>query len=212
MYCQTGGRMDKRYDGLMFVSIRAADHKVPLHRPQLALVLVKAFMSGTAMPTPPQCEEREGIRWYINLEDLMRFRRDNEAQKIMRLIEGAQENEKVNAFRERRAIAMTLNDMKMVVNKLHHIFNMVVSILIGVLWLLILGIATKQMKEKLMSPLKIHSKPNLKKKDNLEMGNSNNRLTTLEMTVSDLTFTAEELVEQLRLTNLVLGSALVKRR
>ncbi|KAF6176275.1 hypothetical protein GIB67_023566 [Kingdonia uniflora] len=89
---------------------------------------------------------------YIYLEDLLRFMRDDEAQKTMGLFEGAQENERVNksalkswvvnAFRERRALALTLNDTKTAVNKLHHIINMVVSILIGVVWLLILGIAT----------------------------------------------------------------------
>ncbi|KAF6164023.1 hypothetical protein GIB67_028727 [Kingdonia uniflora] len=63
----------------------------------------------------------------------------------------------------------------------------------------------KQTKGKLVSPLKIHSKPTLRK-DNLEMGNSNDRLTTLEMTISALTFTVGELVEQLRLINLALGS------
>ncbi|KAF6154275.1 hypothetical protein GIB67_026731 [Kingdonia uniflora] len=48
------GRMDTRYDGLTFVSVRGVGHEVPRHRPQLALVLVKAFLSGTTMPTPPQ--------------------------------------------------------------------------------------------------------------------------------------------------------------
>ncbi|KAF6171379.1 hypothetical protein GIB67_009520 [Kingdonia uniflora] len=70
----------------------------------------------------------------------------------------------------------------------------------------------KQTKEKLVSPLKIHRKPNSKKKDDLEMGDSNNRLTTLETTVSDLTFAVGELVEQLRLTNLAKASASVKRQ
>ncbi|KAF6164806.1 hypothetical protein GIB67_015984, partial [Kingdonia uniflora] len=49
-----GGKMDTRYDGLTFVLVRGAGHEVPLYRPQLALVLVKAFLSGTAMPTLPQ--------------------------------------------------------------------------------------------------------------------------------------------------------------
>ncbi|KAF6175664.1 hypothetical protein GIB67_022666 [Kingdonia uniflora] len=57
----------------------------------------------------------------------------------------------------------------------------------------------KQMKEKLVSPLTIHRKPNSKKNGDLEMDDSNDRLTTLEMTVFDLTFTVGELVEQLRL-------------
>ncbi|KAF6139343.1 hypothetical protein GIB67_021553 [Kingdonia uniflora] len=69
----------------------------------------------------------------------------------------------------------------------------------------------KQTKEKLVSPLTIHRKPN-SKNDDLEIDDSNERLTILETTVSDLTSTAGELVKQLRLTNLAKASASVKRR
>lgn len=48
----------------------------------------------------------------------------------------------VNAFRERRALALTLNDTKTAVNKLHRMLNFLVAIIILVIWLLILGIAT----------------------------------------------------------------------
>ncbi|KAF6144744.1 hypothetical protein GIB67_017763 [Kingdonia uniflora] len=70
----------------------------------------------------------------------------------------------------------------------------------------------KQTKEKPVSLLKIHRKPNLKKKDDLEMGDSNDQLMTLEITVFNLTSTVGELVEQLRLTKLVKASTSVKRR
>ena len=50
----------------------------------------------------------------------------------------------VNAFRERRALALTLNDTKTAVNKLHQMVNVVVAIIILIISLLILGIATKQ--------------------------------------------------------------------
>ncbi|KAK1295979.1 Mechanosensitive ion channel protein 4 [Acorus calamus] len=89
---------------------------------------------------------------YIYLADLMRFMREDEALKTLTLFEGAQENKRisrsalknwvVNAFRERRALSLTLNDTKTAVNKLHHMVNMVVSIVVLVIWLLILGIAT----------------------------------------------------------------------
>ncbi|XP_043713671.1 mechanosensitive ion channel protein 6-like isoform X3 [Telopea speciosissima] len=89
---------------------------------------------------------------YIYLEDLMRFMREDEAVKTMSLFEGAKDNKRiskfslknwvVNAFRERRALALTLNDTKTAVNKLHHILNIVVGIIIIIIWLLILGIAT----------------------------------------------------------------------
>ncbi|KAF6147313.1 hypothetical protein GIB67_009796 [Kingdonia uniflora] len=70
----------------------------------------------------------------------------------------------------------------------------------------------KQTKEKLVSLLKIHRKPNSKKKDDLEMGNSNDRLTILEMIVSNLTAIVGELVEQLRLTNNTKASISAKLR
>ncbi|KAF6156114.1 hypothetical protein GIB67_024084 [Kingdonia uniflora] len=44
------------------------------------------------------------------------------------------------------------------------------------------------------------------------MGDSDDRLTILETTVSDLTFTIGELVEQLRLMNLAKAFASAKRR
>lgn len=50
----------------------------------------------------------------------------------------------VNAFRERRALALTLNDTKTAVNKLHRMVNVVVAAIIFIISLLILGIATKQ--------------------------------------------------------------------
>lgn len=48
----------------------------------------------------------------------------------------------VNVFRERRALAFTLNDTKTAVNKLHRFVNVLVGIIIVIIWLLILGIAT----------------------------------------------------------------------
>ncbi|KAF5728240.1 mechanosensitive ion channel protein 6 [Tripterygium wilfordii] len=89
---------------------------------------------------------------YIYLEDIMRFMREEEALKAMSLFEGASESMKisksalkdwvVNAFRERRALALTLNDTKTAVNKLHHMVNILVGIIIVIISLLILGIAT----------------------------------------------------------------------
>ncbi|KAF7090374.1 hypothetical protein CFC21_093132 [Triticum aestivum] len=89
---------------------------------------------------------------YIYLADLMRFMRQEEAIKAMHLFEGAQEhcrvskrslkNWVVNAFRERKALALTLNDTKTAVNKLNQMCNVVVGLIVSALWLLILGIAT----------------------------------------------------------------------
>ncbi|GMH04646.1 hypothetical protein Nepgr_006486 [Nepenthes gracilis] len=87
---------------------------------------------------------------YIYLEDLMRFMREDEATRAMCLFEGSVEskgitkralkNWVVNVFRERRALALSLNDTKTAVNKLHHLLNVVVGFIIVIIWLLILGV------------------------------------------------------------------------
>ncbi|KAL6911801.1 hypothetical protein ACP4OV_000606 [Aristida adscensionis] len=89
---------------------------------------------------------------YIYLSDLMRFMEREDAIKAMNLFEGAQEHSRVskrslknwvvNAFRERKALALTLNDTKTAVDKLHQIANAVVVIIVFAIWLIILGIAT----------------------------------------------------------------------
>ncbi|MCL7047670.1 hypothetical protein MKW94_009313 [Papaver nudicaule] len=89
---------------------------------------------------------------YIYLQDLMNFMREDEAVKTINLFEGAKESKRVsksalknwvvNAFRERRALALTLTDTKTAVKKLHHIVNCIVAIVILIIWLLILGITT----------------------------------------------------------------------
>ncbi|XP_058213893.1 mechanosensitive ion channel protein 8-like [Rhododendron vialii] len=68
---------------------------------------------------------RRGTK-FIHLEDLMRFMREDEAMKTIALMGGSHDSEKisksllknwvVNAFRERRALALTLNDTKTAVN------------------------------------------------------------------------------------------------
>ncbi|CAA3006299.1 mechanosensitive ion channel 6-like [Olea europaea subsp. europaea] len=91
---------------------------------------------------------------FIYLEDLMRFLREEEALKTMNLVEGSPESEKiskgclknwvVNAFRERRALALTLNDTKTAVKKLHQMVNVIVGIVILIICLVILEIATSK--------------------------------------------------------------------
>ncbi|KAK9677074.1 hypothetical protein RND81_11G120000 [Saponaria officinalis] len=89
---------------------------------------------------------------HIYLEDIMRFMKEDEAIRTMSLFEGAIESDRinkralkswlVNAFRERRALALTLADTKSVVNKLHKMMNVIVSgiiILIGIIWLNIIS-------------------------------------------------------------------------
>ncbi|XP_007021979.2 PREDICTED: mechanosensitive ion channel protein 6 isoform X1 [Theobroma cacao] len=91
---------------------------------------------------------------YIYLEDIERFLQEDEAFKTMSLFEGASESRRiskkalknwvVNAFRERRALALTLNDTKTAVNRLHRMVNVLVGIIMVVIWLLILGIASSK--------------------------------------------------------------------
>ncbi|KAJ0915757.1 putative carboxypeptidase D [Helianthus annuus] len=45
---QVGG-WTQMYEGLTFVTVRGAGHEVPLHKPKLALTLVKSFLAGTSM-------------------------------------------------------------------------------------------------------------------------------------------------------------------
>ncbi|CAK9169058.1 unnamed protein product, partial [Ilex paraguariensis] len=91
---------------------------------------------------------------FIYMQDLMRFLREDEALKTMSVMDGSSESERiskstlknwvVNAFRERRALALTLNDTKTAVNKLHHMVNVLVGITIVVICLVILEIATSK--------------------------------------------------------------------
>ncbi|KAF5764355.1 putative mechanosensitive ion channel MscS, LSM domain superfamily [Helianthus annuus] len=91
---------------------------------------------------------------FIYLQDLMRFLREDQAVKTMSLLEGSPGDEKiskgalktwvVNAFRERKALALTLNDTKTAVNKLHQMVNVLVGIIILIICLLILNIATSK--------------------------------------------------------------------
>ena len=46
----------------------------------------------------------------------------------------------VNVFRERRALALSLNYTKTAVNKLHHLLNVLVGVVIVIIWLLILDV------------------------------------------------------------------------
>ncbi|KAK4854095.1 hypothetical protein QYF36_018841 [Acer negundo] len=86
----------------------------------------------------------------ISLDDLMCFMGKEEAMKTMHLFGASSQNEGigksalnswlVNAFRERRALSLSLNDTKTSVDELHNMLNILVSIIITIVWLVILGI------------------------------------------------------------------------
>nr|WGO49547.1 mechanosensitive ion channel protein A031340 [Torenia fournieri] len=91
---------------------------------------------------------------FIYLDDLMRFLPEEEAVKTLHLVECTTECEKiskaslknwvVNAFIERRALSLTLNDTKTAVNKLHHMVNFIVGVIILLICLVILDIASSK--------------------------------------------------------------------
>jgi small-conductance mechanosensitive channel len=53
--------------------------------------------------------------------------------------------EQVNVYRERRALSLSLSDTKTAVNKLHQILNVILFTILIIIWLLVLGIATKNL-------------------------------------------------------------------
>ncbi|XP_076901451.1 mechanosensitive ion channel protein 8-like [Bidens hawaiensis] len=91
---------------------------------------------------------------FIYLEDLMRFLREDEAIKTMSLLVASPEDEKVgktalknwvvSVFRERKSLALTLNDTKTAVDKLHRMVNVLVAFVILIICLVILNIMTTQ--------------------------------------------------------------------
>ncbi|KAK3427490.1 mechanosensitive ion channel protein 6 [Eucalyptus grandis] len=88
----------------------------------------------------------------IYLEDVMRFMSKDEAYKAMHLFGAASEREgiswqslknwMVNAFRERRALALSLNDTNTAVDKLHKMLNVVIAFIIVIICLTILQVDT----------------------------------------------------------------------
>ncbi|KAK6115184.1 hypothetical protein DH2020_007453 [Rehmannia glutinosa] len=110
-----------------------------------AKVAAKKIFDNVAMP---------GSK-HIYQKDLMRFIREDEVLRTMHLFEDGSEqkgiskkalkNWVVNAFRERRALALSLNDTKTAVNKLHQMLNALVAVVIIVIWLLILKMVVEEM-------------------------------------------------------------------
>ncbi|XWS67692.1 hypothetical protein CRYUN_Cryun04dG0027600 [Craigia yunnanensis] len=80
--------------------------------------------------------------------------REDEASRTMSIFEGASEKRRIsksslknwvlNAYRDRGALALMLNDTKTAVNKLHHMINFIAGIIIAVIWLVILEIASSR--------------------------------------------------------------------
>ncbi|XP_021736576.1 mechanosensitive ion channel protein 6-like [Chenopodium quinoa] len=100
------------------------------------------------------CNVAKPFSRYIYLDDLMRFMREDEAERTLSLFEGGIDDERiskksmknwvVNAFRERRALSLTLGDTKSAVNKLHKMVNVIVSIIIVIFGFIFLNIISSQ--------------------------------------------------------------------
>nr|XP_011459091.1 PREDICTED: mechanosensitive ion channel protein 8-like [Fragaria vesca subsp. vesca] len=86
----------------------------------------------------------------IFLDDLMRFMNKDEALKTIGLFGAASEHDGISkctlknwvvtAFRERRALSLSLNDTKTAVDELHNLLNILVGVIIVITWFIILGI------------------------------------------------------------------------
>ncbi|KAM5565231.1 mechanosensitive ion channel protein 8-like [Rosa sericea] len=86
----------------------------------------------------------------IFLDDLMLFMNKDEALKTIVLFGAASEHDgisksslkhwMVRAFRERKALSLSLNDTKTAVDELHNLLNILVGVIIVITWLIILGI------------------------------------------------------------------------
>ncbi|XP_039159578.1 mechanosensitive ion channel protein 6-like [Eucalyptus grandis] len=85
-------------------------------------------------------------------DDLMQFMNKDEAAKIInraapgkRVIdETSLESWVINAFKERKALARSLNDTNTAVDDLHNMLNVLVAIITAVIWLIILGVPIMQ--------------------------------------------------------------------
>ncbi|KAM3758769.1 hypothetical protein ACB098_01G070300 [Castanea mollissima] len=90
------------------------------------------------------------VSQYIYLEDVMHFMCKEEALKTLHLIGVAAENKgiskpflkdwMVKAFRERRALALSLTDTKTAMEEPHALLNLLVAIVILIIWLIILRV------------------------------------------------------------------------
>ncbi|CAM6025504.1 unnamed protein product [Sphagnum balticum] len=94
-------------------------------------------------------------RKHITECDLLRFMNEEEVSRTLPLFDGAMETGRitprvlkswvVNVYRERRALSLSLSDTKTAVNKLHQILNVILFTILIIIWLLVLGIATKNL-------------------------------------------------------------------
>ncbi|KAA8528788.1 hypothetical protein F0562_036143 [Nyssa sinensis] len=88
---------------------------------------------------------------YIHQEDLNRFMSEQDVMKIMHLLEVATgihgiskpslTNWVVDALKERRSLALSLDDTKTAVDELHNMLNFLVAIIIVIIWLFIFDLA-----------------------------------------------------------------------
>ncbi|GLT62315.1 hypothetical protein SLA2020_349630 [Shorea laevis] len=114
----------------------------------------KRIFENVAKPRIGYALDQFLLHLHIDLEDIERFMGEDEARKTMSLFEKGYESKSISkstvenwvviAFRERRALSLTLNDIETAIERLHQVVNVLVIIIIAVISLLIIRITTKK--------------------------------------------------------------------
>ncbi|KAK1413834.1 hypothetical protein QVD17_29570 [Tagetes erecta] len=91
---------------------------------------------------------------YIEEDDLLRFMSKDDVKKVLPLFEGAVEtgrikrksfsNWVVNVYKERKFLALSLNDTKTAIEELNKLVSGLVLFVLIIVWLLLMGIATTE--------------------------------------------------------------------
>ncbi|MFS7991260.1 putative mechanosensitive ion channel MscS, LSM domain superfamily [Helianthus anomalus] len=91
---------------------------------------------------------------YIEESDLLRFMRVEDVKKVLPLFEGAVETGKikkkifsnwvVNVYKERKFLALSLNDTKTAIEELNKLVSGLTLFVLIIVWLLLMGIATTE--------------------------------------------------------------------
>ncbi|PWA98733.1 mechanosensitive ion channel MscS, LSM domain protein [Artemisia annua] len=93
-------------------------------------------------------------RKYIEEDDLLRFMTIDDVKKVLPLFEGAVETGKikkksfnnwvVNVYKERKYLALSLNDTKTAIEELNKLVSGLTVFVVLIVWLLLMGIATTE--------------------------------------------------------------------
>ncbi|XP_024980652.1 mechanosensitive ion channel protein 10-like isoform X1 [Cynara cardunculus var. scolymus] len=92
---------------------------------------------------------------YIEEDDLLRFMDEDDVKKVFSLFQGAVETGKikrkpfsnwvVNVYKERKFLALSLNDTKTAIEELNKLVSGLTVIVLIIVWLLLMGLATTEL-------------------------------------------------------------------